>query len=79
MAEPVFVIEKRDDGQLWATFRGEDWGLLTEPQFDFRMDSYSTECEVSFRMIHRPKPKPDPKKKSYTYRLGLRKPGKDYS
>ncbi|ANU79287.1 hypothetical protein SEA_AGLET_44 [Mycobacterium phage Aglet] len=73
MAEPLLLIEKRDDGQYWVQWQGEDWGLLTCPQFDYRMDSYSTECEVSFRMIHRPKSAPKPKR-TWSRAMGLRKP-----
>ncbi|AHY27103.1 hypothetical protein PBI_PHANTASTIC_40 [Mycobacterium phage Phantastic] len=76
MAEPVFVVEKRDDGQLWATFHGEDWGVLWEPEFNFEMDGFSTTCEVSFRMIHRPKPKPKPRR-TWASAMGLRKPTRE--
>lgn len=73
MSETLLTIEKRDDGQHYVRWQGHDWGLLTQPMIEYRTDSSSTECEVSFRMIHLPSPKPKPKR-SVARSLGLRKP-----
>ena len=73
MSEVLLTVEKRDDGQYWVDYMGEDWGLLTPVQQDYRFDRYSTEVCFSFTAIHRPKPEPKPKR-TYARAMGLRKP-----